>query len=220
MKWFRFYTEALHDPKVQRLSPALFKTWVNLLCLANDQEDRGALPSTEDIAFALRVPFAKAVQMISELAEAGLIDAPDGEQLLMHGWNKRQPASDNAAERMANTRRTSSEHVPPRGEKKRTEENRSEKEREEDTEEEVDQSAFAQIRSHLRRAGFSVSDQDLSKALASNGRECIEHCVNEAVTYNRPSWAYTNEILKTHYAHGCPTEPMTRREKLIAGGSR
>ena len=33
-RWFRMYAEVVDDPKVQRLSPALFRAWVNVLCLA------------------------------------------------------------------------------------------------------------------------------------------------------------------------------------------
>ena len=48
-RWFRFYDEALDDPKVQRLAPHLFKTWINLLCLASKED--GTMPSNDDIAF-------------------------------------------------------------------------------------------------------------------------------------------------------------------------
>ena len=41
-RWFRFYNEALDDPKVQKLPPALFKSWVNLLCLTARHD--GTLP--------------------------------------------------------------------------------------------------------------------------------------------------------------------------------
>jgi len=33
--WFRFYNDALDNPKVQLLPSDLFKTWVNLLCIAS-----------------------------------------------------------------------------------------------------------------------------------------------------------------------------------------
>ena len=52
-RWFRFYDEALDDPKVQRLAPHLFKTWINLLCLASKED--GTMPSNDDIAFRLRI---------------------------------------------------------------------------------------------------------------------------------------------------------------------
>ena len=49
--WFRFYAEALNDPKVQRLDGETFKGWVNLLCLAKAHD--GTLPDIPDIAFGL-----------------------------------------------------------------------------------------------------------------------------------------------------------------------
>ena len=52
-RWFRFYTESLEDPKVQKLDGETYKVWVNLLCLAAKND--GKLPSVQDIAFALRM---------------------------------------------------------------------------------------------------------------------------------------------------------------------
>lgn len=96
-RWFRFYDEALDDPKVQRLAPHLFKTWINLLCLAS--KDGGALPSNDDIAFRLRISVQDAAQQVDDLTLAGLIDIrPDGKRE-PHGWSERQYASDTSAER-------------------------------------------------------------------------------------------------------------------------
>ena len=53
MRWFRFYAEAVYDPKVQRLPAAMFRQWVNLLCLASLNE--GTLPDSEGIGFALHL---------------------------------------------------------------------------------------------------------------------------------------------------------------------
>lgn len=107
MQWFRFYTEALNDPKVQRLSPRNFKYWVNLLCLAAENEPRGHLPSDEDTAYALRLTEESWQTVAESLMRAGLIDAaPDG--LKIHAWDRRQYASDSkdtgAAERMRRLR--------------------------------------------------------------------------------------------------------------------
>lgn len=100
-RWFRFYDEALDDPKVQRLAPALFKSWVNLMCL--NSKNGGTLPPIEDIAFALRVTEKAAQQLIEDLGAAGLIDEFDG-RYTMHNWHARQFKSDvtdpTAAERM------------------------------------------------------------------------------------------------------------------------
>ncbi len=97
MRWFRFYDDAINDPKVQRLAPNLFKTWVNLLCLAS--KSGGKLPSDDDIAFLLRVSVQDAAQQLQDLILAGLIDiGPRGERV-PHNWLERQYASDSSAER-------------------------------------------------------------------------------------------------------------------------
>ena len=99
LPWFRFYTEAIDDPKVQRLPPTLFKTWVNLLCLAG--KNGGNLPSLDDIAFHLRLSIHDAEQQLSELILAGLIDIDGtGSKRSPHNWAKRQFVSDTSTERV------------------------------------------------------------------------------------------------------------------------
>lgn len=106
LPWFRFYTEALDDPKVQRLPPHLFKTWVNLLCLAS--QNSGDLPNLDDIAFRLRLSAQDAEQQISELVLAGLIDiTPHGRT--PHNWSKRQYVSDNSTDRVRKHRQKKAE---------------------------------------------------------------------------------------------------------------
>lgn len=100
MEWFRFYHGALDDPKVQRLPPALFKHWVNLLCLASQEGQRGNLPDIEAIAFRLRLAAPKATEIIRELTTAGLIDRDLCGGLSIHNWTGRQRASDNVTERV------------------------------------------------------------------------------------------------------------------------
>lgn len=89
-RWFRMYTDVLDDPKVQKLPAALFKTWVNLLCLASRHD--GTLPPLDDIVFALRLDDETAADHIAELTKRGLLDA--GEELTPHNWNERQFKSD------------------------------------------------------------------------------------------------------------------------------
>lgn len=98
MKWFRFHTEALDDPKVQRLSPQLFKTWVNLLCIAG--QNGGKLLGIDDMAFKLRLSSQEAEQQISDLVLAGLIDIDQNRQMTPHNWQKRQYASDDSKDRV------------------------------------------------------------------------------------------------------------------------
>ena len=103
MEWFRFYHDAVDDPKVQRLSPKLFKHWINILCISSRNSDRGTLPNRQNIAFSLRVPESKVDQIIDALLDAGLIDK-EGDSCLIHGWNSRQKRSDNVADRVAKHR--------------------------------------------------------------------------------------------------------------------
>ena len=102
LPWFRFYAEAIDDPKVQRLAPNLFKTWVNLLCIAS--QSGGILPSIDDIAFRLRMSVHDAEQQISDLILAGLIDITDAGRS-PHNWSGRQFQSDCSTERVRKHRR-------------------------------------------------------------------------------------------------------------------
>src|SRR3990167_8619903 len=93
--WFRFYSEVLHDPKVQTLSGADFKAWINLLCLANESTPRGSLPLDADVGFALRITTQKAGDLLARFMEWGLLDADEElHRLVVHGWERRQFASD------------------------------------------------------------------------------------------------------------------------------
>jgi hypothetical protein len=105
-RWFRFYSEALDDPKVQRLPPNLFKTWVNVLCIAC--QNGGTLPSIDDMAFKLRLSSQDAEQQISELILAGLIDITDAGRV-PHNWNMRQFLSDSSTERVKKHRKIKAE---------------------------------------------------------------------------------------------------------------
>jgi hypothetical protein len=99
LPWFRFYHESLDDPKVQRLEPALFKAWVNLLCLAS--RHGGELPGIDDVAFALRLSVPECESVLTALRNQGLLDGDDA-TLAPHNWHNRQPLSDadsTAAER-------------------------------------------------------------------------------------------------------------------------
>ena len=97
LAWFRFYQEALDDPKVQNLSGELCKHWVNLLCLTCRHD--GVLPAIPHIAFALRISLKKAKEVIKELQCAGLI-TKDENGLRPNGWEKRQFKSDTSNERV------------------------------------------------------------------------------------------------------------------------
>jgi hypothetical protein len=105
--WFRFYVRTLESPKVQRLSDACFKTWVNLLCLARIGD--GALPTVEDIAFKLRLPEKDVTKRLETLIAARLIDET-ATGLVPHDWDEMQYASDGSADRMRRLRERKRPH--------------------------------------------------------------------------------------------------------------
>jgi hypothetical protein len=97
-RWFRVYDDILDDPKVQLLSPELFKTWVNLLAVAS--RNAGKLPPAHQLAFALRLGAQDMQSRLDELILAGLIDIAADGSMEPHNWSKRQWKSDDSAERV------------------------------------------------------------------------------------------------------------------------
>lgn len=94
-RWFRFYDDVVNDPKVQRLSPELFKAWVNILCVASKND--GKLPEISEISFTLRIKPERAYKILGDLRLAGLLeDVGDEENTVTrpHNWNGRQFKSD------------------------------------------------------------------------------------------------------------------------------
>lgn len=118
--WFRFYNEALDDPKVQSLDGETFKAWVNLLTLAS--RNGGKLPSIADIAFGLRCDITVAERYIERLSNGGLIDrlngGANGYHYAPHNWSKRQYKSDTSTSRVKRFRErfNSVTETPPEAE--------------------------------------------------------------------------------------------------------
>lgn len=106
MKWFRLYDELLDDPKTQQLPASLFKVWINLLCVANRSNPRGTLPDVPSIAFHLRVPETRVVELLEELSSFGLLDCDARKRYSPHNWNGRQRVSDNVSTRVQKHRET------------------------------------------------------------------------------------------------------------------
>jgi hypothetical protein len=102
-QWFRLYSEILNDPKVQNLSPELFRDWINILCIAS--KNNGTLPETfQEVAFSLRIDEIAAISVVNRLVIAGLLDkvkgGTNGYRIAPHGWEKRQYKSDSSTERV------------------------------------------------------------------------------------------------------------------------
>ena len=134
MEWFRFYSEVVDERKLQALPPALFRTWVNLLCIANKGKPRGHIVGDlGDLAFRLRMPEPEVEASLQRLREEHLIE-PDGDGWTPHKWSDRQPGWDDGAARTARHRSKSrdsnvTQHVTGDAEIRREEieENRGDK---------------------------------------------------------------------------------------------
>jgi energy-coupling factor transporter ATP-binding protein EcfA2 len=101
-RWFRFYDDAINDPKILKLSDKLYRVWVGILCVASKND--GKLPSLDDMALMIRMKPEKLGEAIKSLMISGLIDQ-DGPILSPHNWNARQFKSDVSTERVQRFRK-------------------------------------------------------------------------------------------------------------------
>jgi 5-methylcytosine-specific restriction endonuclease McrA len=102
LPWFRMHAEFVDDPKVQRLSPDLFKFWVNCLGLAC--QNSGYLPSIPDISWKMKIPEKRVAACIASLHEVKLLDQ-EGHTFTPHNWAARQYISDTSLERVREYRK-------------------------------------------------------------------------------------------------------------------
>lgn len=100
-RWFRFYADAMRNPKVARLSDKQFRLWVQLLSIA--AENDGSIPPVDDLKLILNRRLDHLLTGVKELLSAGLIDAL-GDGYEPHNWNKFQYKSDTSNERVARHR--------------------------------------------------------------------------------------------------------------------
>lgn len=109
-RWFRFYAEAMRDPKVVTLSDKDFRLWVNLLSIASEND--GNLPSIDGLKGVLKVRLDHLLAALKRLISAGLIDPLEG-GYKPHGWEKRQYISDTSTERVKKHRGKCNVSVTP-----------------------------------------------------------------------------------------------------------
>ncbi len=105
--WFRAYSEALNDPKIQKLSLEAFKAWHNALYLAaqNDSRD-GNIGTLDDVSFAFRETKSSVSSAFHQLLQVGLIETV-GETFRIKSWSKRQYKSDTSTDRVKRFRERS-----------------------------------------------------------------------------------------------------------------
>ena len=196
MKWFRFYSEALHDPKVQMLSPAMFKLWVNLLCLA--AENGGVLPETCHFSVSLRSD--RCQKYVSYLSDVGLFDvSADG--LRPHNWANRQYESDDSAPRVKRYRNASRA--------RQITDNRDRQQKQP-----VTTALAAAVTGEPPPLIFALYEQTIGSitpymadVLKEAEQEyepfCVTHAFQEAQEQNVRRWRYVVAILERHKAEGC-----------------
>lgn len=96
-RWFRFYADAMRNPKVARLSDAQFRLWVELLAVA--AENDGKIPSADDLKHILKRRLDHLLRGLDDLIRALLID-PLEVGYEPHHWSKFQYKSDVSTDRV------------------------------------------------------------------------------------------------------------------------
>lgn len=96
-RWFRFYSDAMRNPKVARLTDKEFRLWVELLAVA--AENGGSIPCLNDLKHLLKRRLDHLSTGVERLLSIGLIDRlEDGYE--PHNWSKFQYKSDSSTERV------------------------------------------------------------------------------------------------------------------------
>lgn len=96
-RWFRFYADAMRNPKVLRLSDKDFRLWVRLLAVASEND--GHISDENDLRLVLGMRLDHLKGGLDRLIRGGLIDPlEDGYE--PHGWAKFQYKSDTSTERV------------------------------------------------------------------------------------------------------------------------
>ncbi len=109
-RWFRFYADAIRNPKVARLSDKQFRLWVELLSVASEND--GAIPCLDDLRYMLNRRLDHLSTGVDQLISMGLIDCLEA-GYEPHNWNKFQYKSDTSTERVAKHRAKRNVTVTP-----------------------------------------------------------------------------------------------------------
>ncbi len=215
MKWFRLYSEVLHDPNLRRLPAGLFKDWVLILCIANEGKPRGVLPPVADIAYHLNRSPAKVDATLVTLQELGLLDEVDG-NLVPHNWDSRQFESDDVTARVRKHRNGVTRNVtkplpetPPEAE---TEQNRTDSENRPEAE-----TLLPLLTEHYENEIGSLTpimeDELREWATKIPSERFIEYAFQEASANGARNWKYVASIFSRLEAEGWPADPGAEGER-------
>lgn len=109
-RWFRFYADAMRNPKVARLADKDFRFWMELLSVASEND--GRIPPLDDLKHLLKRRLDHLKGGIDRLISGGLIDRLD-DGYAPHDWNEYQYKSDTSTDRVAKFRRSRNVSVTP-----------------------------------------------------------------------------------------------------------
>lgn len=113
-RWFRFYADAIRNPKVARLSDKDFRYWVELLAVAAEHD--GLIPCLDDLKHMLKVRLDHLSTVVDRLISIGLIDRL-GHGYEPHNWSKFQYKSDTSTKRVTRHReKRNVSETPPEAE--------------------------------------------------------------------------------------------------------
>ena len=94
MRWFRLYTELIDDPKQSKMDDKTFRTFILLLCLANELDQDGVINLSEkDIAWRLRCSKKQVESAIDFLKNNSILSNGSG-PIEFINWKKRNFKSD------------------------------------------------------------------------------------------------------------------------------
>lgn len=92
MKWFRVYSEARTDAKLESLSDAQHRVWFRLMCFAGEQSERGEIVGYDEELLAIEVARGD-VELLRETLERLIklrIIAAGNDDVQFINWEKRQ----------------------------------------------------------------------------------------------------------------------------------
>lgn len=107
--WIKLYQEILDDPKMGRLSDALFRRAIELFLLAGDYDQEGLLPGNADISWRLRVPEDALATQMAELRSYGILSQDEQGRWSVTHFKERQSA-DSSTQRMRHYRSALHKH--------------------------------------------------------------------------------------------------------------
>ena len=122
--WFRMYNEATYDPKLRIIAfnsqipfVTVFGAWGIILAMASRSPERGRLLLAEgfpanEVYILSELGIPQASDILDGLFSMGLLEQDDEGVIVVAHWEKRQPPSDNSAQRQRDHRARKQQSAP------------------------------------------------------------------------------------------------------------